>query len=535
MGKPKKKGTSGAATAFLTKKQACRKLQLSLSQFRKFCILKGIFPREVRKHPKGKDKTYFYFKDVNFLLHDPLLQVFRERTAIKKKIKKAESKGEKEQAERLKAMMPEYNLDHIVKERYPTFIDALRDLDDAISMIYLFASLRSSTFVPMERVTMCERICREFEAYLVKTHSLTKVFVSVKGVYYQAEVFGQKLTWLVPHGLNQKVTKNADYKVMLTFLELYETLMGFVLYRLYNSIGITYPPKFQDTKEEDGALDLLLKELEKSHPTLQDIESKEKAKDDELTKKAKAKMAKVDTKMLIAYDKKQQEAHDNQNKENETTSDNMELDDEFFKQKKEEERFKKLFDGKKIFLSREVPRYSLEFVVRCFGGIVSWDGPDAPLQENDESITHQIVDRSFQKHQYLSRVYVQPQWVFDSVNERVLLPTAEYAPTATPPAHLSPFVDDEKEGYKPKRREQLDKIKAALANGETFWNNEAEDSGSENEEESKEVDLEEQYKSELKAEMEGKSFEELQMENRSQKRKRLVELRERRKKKNKSS
>ena len=43
----------------------------------------------------------------------------------------------------------------------------------------------------------------EFQAYIVRTHALRKVFVSVKGFYFQAEVQQQLLTWLVPHQLSQ--------------------------------------------------------------------------------------------------------------------------------------------------------------------------------------------------------------------------------------------------------------------------------------------------------------------------------------------
>lgn len=42
MAKIKKKGESGAAKNYVTRNQALKKLQVSLSDFRRLCILKGM-------------------------------------------------------------------------------------------------------------------------------------------------------------------------------------------------------------------------------------------------------------------------------------------------------------------------------------------------------------------------------------------------------------------------------------------------------------------------------------------------------------
>lgn len=55
-----------------------------------------------------------------------------------------------------------------------------------------------------------------------------------------------------------------------------------------------------------------------------------------------------------------------------------------------------LFKNMKFFLSREIPREPLVFMIRSFGGEVSWDNTAAPgstYQVDDTSVTHQICDR----------------------------------------------------------------------------------------------------------------------------------------------
>lgn len=103
--------------------------------------MKGIYPREPKKKFEGTNKTYYHIKDIKILLHDNLLSKFREIKAHLKKHKKLVGKKERKLAEDHLKKIPKYNLSHIIKERYPSFLDALKDLDDALCLISLYASL----------------------------------------------------------------------------------------------------------------------------------------------------------------------------------------------------------------------------------------------------------------------------------------------------------------------------------------------------------------------------------------------------------
>ena len=46
---------------------------------------------------------------------------------------------------------------------------------------------------------------------------------------------------------------DVDYRVMLTFLEFYSTLLQFVNFKLYHTLGVRYPPIVDPTLERAAA------------------------------------------------------------------------------------------------------------------------------------------------------------------------------------------------------------------------------------------------------------------------------------------
>ncbi|MQL81465.1 hypothetical protein Taro_013919, partial [Colocasia esculenta] len=382
------------------------------------------------------------------------IQAGKDIKAYDKKIKKASAKKNKDLADRLKSRRPTYELASTIKTKYPRFIDALRDLDDSLTMVHLFAALPASesTRIDVKRIHNCRRLSHEWQAYISRTHSLRKTFLSVKGIYYQAEVQSQKITWLTPHALQQYVPEDVDINVLLTFLERHETLLTFVNFKLYHSISVEYPPFLDPYLEAKAA------ELYALHRVLA-ASSRAQSEASQITSSSEQeKVENKDGESEIRLAQLQQQLPANEAGALMHLIEDASVDDNEGQETKE---CKSLFRNLKIFLSREVPRESLLFIIPAFGGVVSWEGDGSPFTEADQSITHQIVDRPTQGHIYLSREYVRPQWVFDCVNARIILPTDPYMVGRVLPPHLSPFVDNEAEGYAPEYAETIKRLQAA--------------------------------------------------------------------------
>ncbi|CAF4308071.1 unnamed protein product, partial [Adineta steineri] len=204
----------------------------------------------------------------------------------------------------------------------------------------------------------------------------------------------------------------------------------FVNFKLYSDLGLIYPPKL--TFSATTSLSTLCSEDEFS--------------DEFLASLGLPIMKKADANPVDQVEVDQEATQ---------LLGNTEGDEENRRKEEETKTIQKLFSKCKFFISREIPREMFAFVIRACGGNVSWDKtmcPGATYDVNDESITHQLVDRPKLNDMIVNRAYIQPQWVFDSINARKLLPVDSYLPGSVLPPHLSPFVEEKEGDYVPPER-----------------------------------------------------------------------------------
>ncbi|KAF9929545.1 mRNA-binding ribosome synthesis protein nop7, partial [Modicella reniformis] len=352
----------------------------------------------------------------------------------------------------------------------------------------------------------------------------------------------------------------------------YQTLCGFVHFKLYSDVNLVYPPKLDIKLEEGGAgMNALIIESTQSSANITksvNPSSSVNGGTSTLSKEEKQRLQETEKRIQLLSSKIAhiQESDDTTSKAevNEsssssisslkttktttttTTNDNEDTLDEFptplpnldgtssttvtitdlQRASQHLTQFQSLFSNCYIFLSREVPRYSLEFVLRTCGGHVGWDpilGEGSPFDENDDRITHQISDRSTQGHRFLSRQYVQPQWVYDCINAGKILAAEPYHIGKTLPPHLSPFVEAKEGDYVPDENQfegETEDLK--IESGDEDENEEEEDEDEDDDEEEEEEEEEEKkedkedikhkdlHQRELEAEAKGVAFTEFE-------------------------
>jgi len=254
---------------------------------------------------------------------------------------------------------------------------------------------------------------------------------------------------------------------MLTFLELYQTLLGFVFFKLYADAGLTYPPPLDTKKDETAAgvgafnLQEILRttHLSPSETKTVNIDSRTISGKDvrQTIKTISAESPNADIEMLVVDTALPADPDEDFVLQPSTSDPRGTASLPTLKSLTDlpQSRLTTLFSPYVFFLSRESSRPIFEFIVRSFGGRLGWSpssGSGSPFDESDPSITHVIIDRPLSstpdetaemRELKLRRKWVQPQWVVDCVNAGKILLEEAYEQGKTLPPHLSPFGETE--------------------------------------------------------------------------------------------
>ena len=327
---------------------------------------------------------------------------------------------------------------------------------------------------------------------------------------------------------------------MLTFFEFYETLLSFVLFKLYGELGVRYPLPTQIVPAVESSsstasttttllhptlggkatsvlaanlnsLQMALKEVAKGNSAADAVKEAigegenvvvdgENGEEKKISKASKKKQRKLMQSIDEALKGVKEDEDDDDGSENEEMEDDEDqipiaaplrealeaIDDSAMATNDDANNMNiitdpealkrhQLFANLTFFLSREVPRGYLELIILSYGGSVGWEGQDSPIRMDDASITHHVIDRPKLLPNYSklpkSREYIQPQWILDCANFNFILPIQKYGIGSALPPHLSPWVNDTEEGYVPKYKEEVERLK----NGEVLEDDDEEE------------------------------------------------------------
>ena len=407
---------------YLTRMQATRLLQLDSMNFRRLCILKGIYPRAIgrsKQKASGSDKQYYLSKEIKWLVHDQIRNKVQGFTSWEKKLRRAKSMHDFERMQTLQrdGMKPQYDLVATIKERYPTFADALKDVDDAMTNIGLYSFLtpevKSETTVEFHHALStglhqkAKQVQADFFTYVSQSHTLVRAFISVKGYYYEAFIHGQRIIWLMPHEYASKFPPGVQQYILITFLEFQTDFMRFVVHKLQNELK----KRLEDAQRRaDDALDDHAADFT-AQGTMEVTESGDAIDTTTAAPTPAAATSKVPQGKKAAQ---------------------LSLVSLL---SAEQTVVAKLFEKLVFYLSREVPEKHCRFIIEACGGRVVKDlGP---------TVTHYVVDRPslLPPHKVEATVeYIQPQYLWDCLNSRMVLPAHGYRMGETLPPHVSPFT-----------------------------------------------------------------------------------------------
>ncbi|SBT34931.1 pescadillo homolog, putative (PES) [Plasmodium ovale wallikeri] len=486
---------------YLSKRNILKKLFLKERDFQKLCIFKGIYPKDFKEIPlkyRGKfckNKVYYTDNDLKKLSHEKIIQDFRKIKLTLKKFKKYKlTLKDEEKCKHIIKKFPTYKLDHIIKERFPIFSYAIEQLSDALTTIisYSFLPTNDNCGIKNNYIKNCITLKDYFHYYIYKTKKLKKGYITVKGYFLQAEILQKKVTWLIPHIFTPYIDKSIDFNLISTFVEYYICLLKFVLFKLYKMDDLIYPPKEYEELKYEKLNHLAYDEnfspkgyISGDH-LVQENSAPATAAPAAIAPAAiapaaiaPAAVAPAAVAPSTAVESDQPEERTSKMDESSPKCENVTNEGKAPSMQNpcikhdiiDENTVKELFKNHVFYIHGDMPLHVLSILILSCGGSIAWNSPYSPVKYESNYITHEILEKPVEskklsktskkakanktaksahvietgeENEYkYARNFVQPQYVFDCINRKQILPCEDYTVGKPLPVHLSPFIEDD--------------------------------------------------------------------------------------------
>lgn len=134
--------------------------------------MKGIYPRVPPSFKRlndggAKRKVYYHTKDIAYLSHDKLIDEFRIRRTQKNKISHAKKSKNTEKYLDLKCAETQIDVSHVIRDKYPTFDDAINDLDDCLTTCSAFLFMNKTRSKALGHINLARRLLGNFYGYFL--------------------------------------------------------------------------------------------------------------------------------------------------------------------------------------------------------------------------------------------------------------------------------------------------------------------------------------------------------------------------------
>lgn len=208
----------------ISMKGACKELKITKDQFKKLLVHMNIHAEKVRsKYQLSCSEANTYsLSDINKIYNS---KIYSEMVQNDKKMDKKKLWMQRKRMDLANKIDVSDNFDYIdiIRNKYTTFADAVADLGETLSFLYIYRFMMSHTEKEQKMLEKVKYELHNFERLVVKNLFLAKIYPTKKGVHVMLRIGTTEVLFFVP--LSGNIT-NDKYKTELhTKLYLYQLMM----------------------------------------------------------------------------------------------------------------------------------------------------------------------------------------------------------------------------------------------------------------------------------------------------------------------